>query len=109
MTNKLIDLNERVTAAILRAERLPRGSIGARDAYGEVSRLEEQIARLTAPIETQGEVARIGAAMAAIKAGEPLRALMLIYRYRKETLSPEAEEDMDRLELEARSARRESL
>jgi len=76
----LSDLNERVTAAILRAEHLPPG-VEANLAFGEVSRIEEEIARLTTASSIEGDIARRGAITAALSAGEGLRALKLSEAY----------------------------
>lgn len=84
----LDELNRRVTNAIIRAERLPAGSRDAREAFREVSALEESIAALVPPGDIEGEIARLGAVTAALSAGEPLLALQLAERFLAEALAP---------------------
>lgn len=73
----LADLNRRVTDAITLAEALSEGSAESMSAFGEVMRLEESIAR-TAPADSlEGELARLGAVAAALRARQHLRALQL--------------------------------
>lgn len=98
---ELDDLNARVTEAILRAERLPGGSDPAREAFGEVGRIEESIANLTPAQELEGEIARLGAVTAALSAAEPLRALVLVERYLAEDLLPAAAAKLEELRAEA--------
>lgn len=97
----LDELNARVTEAILRAERLPRGSDQAQVAFREVGRIEESIADLTPAEGLEGEIARLGAVTAALSAAEPLRALVLVDRYLAEGVSPEAAARLDALRAEA--------
>lgn len=97
----LDELNARVTAAILRAERLPEGSDQAQAAFREVGRIEESIAALMPADDLEGEIARLGAVTAALSAGEPLRALWLVDRYLAEGVSPEAATKLDALRAEA--------
>lgn len=98
---ELDDLNARVTEAILRAERLPSGSDLAREAFGEVGRIEELIADLTPAQELEGEIARLGAVTAALSAADPLRALVLVERYLEEDLSQAAAAKLAALRAEA--------
>jgi hypothetical protein len=98
---ELDDLNARVTEAILRAERFPGGSDQAQEAFREVGRIEESIADLTTALDLEGEIARLGAVTAALSAGEPLRALLLVDRYLAEGLSPEATAKLEALRVEA--------
>lgn len=98
---ELDELNARVTEAILRAERLPRGSDQAQAAFREVGRIEEAIAELTPVHDLEGEIARLGAVTAALSAAEPLRALWLVDRYLAEGLSSEAMAKLEALRVEA--------
>lgn len=95
------DLNERVTEAILRAERLPAGSYEAEEAFREVWLLEEAIAGLISAEDVEGEIARLGAVTAALSAAEPLQALVLVDRYLAEEISPEATARLEGLRAEA--------
>ncbi len=80
--SELSELNQQVTAAILRAE----GASVAESAiaYHEVSRLEEAIAALTLPDSAEGGYARDGAVRAALSAGDRQRAQLLARRYLSE-------------------------
>lgn len=97
----LDDLNARVTEAILRAERLPKGSDQAQEAFREVGRIEECIAASMPADGLEGEIARLGAVAAALSAAEPLRALFLAERYLAEGVSPEAAAKLEALRAEA--------
>lgn len=77
-------LNHQVTAAILRAESFPDGSRDGRAAFRDVAALEEAIAVQTAPDDIEGEIARVGAVTASLRAGEPLRAVALATRFLSE-------------------------
>jgi len=77
---ELRELNKRVTSAIYRAEHLPPGP-EAQVAFREVSGIEEEIARRTAPDILQGSIARRGAVTAALSGGDWLRALRLAEAY----------------------------
>jgi len=79
-TPELRELNRRVTAAIFRAEHLPPG-LEAEFAFSDVSRIEEEIARLTAADSLEGSAARQGAITSALSAGDWLRALSLAEAY----------------------------
>jgi hypothetical protein len=81
-SRRLEALNERVTEAILRAERLPAGSAEAMAAFVEVGALEEQIAEITPAKSLEGDLSRLGAVNAALCAGDPARATELMQRYR---------------------------
>ena len=101
---ELDDLNARVTEAILRAERLPVGSLRAQNAFREVGHIEESIADATPAHSLEGEIARLGAVTAALSAAEPLRALVLVERYSAEGVSPEAAAKLEALRIEADGA-----
>ncbi len=74
-----------VTDAIRRAEVLDElGAPGARQAYLDVSLLEERIARLLPQTDVEGVIARRGAVRAAIAAHEFRRATDLVTRYAAE-------------------------
>jgi pyruvate-formate lyase-activating enzyme len=97
----LDELNRRVTNAIVRAEILPAGSRDAWEAFHEVSALEESISTLVPPDDIEGEIARLGAVIAALSAGEPLRALQLADRFLAENLAPEVAEKLRQLVKDA--------
>jgi hypothetical protein len=99
--SNLDNLNARVTAAILPAERLPVDSFEALTAFREVWQLEAAIAGITPPDDVEGEIARVGAVTAALSAREPLKALQLIDCYQHEALANEVVEKLSALEAEA--------
>lgn len=77
-----MELNDYVTAAILRAERLAdERSAEAANAYGDVSRIEEALAALSPADDLEGAVARVGAVTAALRASQFDRASSLAQRY----------------------------
>jgi DNA-binding protein HU-beta len=86
MTEPDIDtLYPLVTEAIRRAEVLEDlNAPGARDAWRDVSRLEERIATLLSSAGMQGAIARRGAVRAAIAGAEFQRAIELADRFRHE-------------------------
>ncbi len=69
--SKLDELNQQVTSAIFKQQEASR----------EVSRLEEDIAKLTELGSSEGEIARRGAVRAAMVAGDTERARQLAFRY----------------------------
>lgn len=78
----LDELYERVTGAIVRAERIVEAdSLAHRRAYLEVSELEDQIAKILPAGDPEGAVARRGAVRAAVTAGDILRAETLVSEY----------------------------
>lgn len=77
---RLNELNRQVTAAIFRAEHLPAGPERER-AFLVVGQLEEAIAVICPEGSTQGNVAKLGAVMAAMSAGRPDRAILLANRW----------------------------
>ncbi len=79
------ELNQKVTAAILRAEHLPEGAERER-AFAIVSSIEEELATLTWASSPQGQAARLGAVLAARSARDPLRAQELAARYLAEEI-----------------------
>jgi hypothetical protein len=80
----LRELNQKVTDAIWRAERLPPGTTERAAAFRGVSRLEEQIAELCHADTVEGAYARDGAVRAALLAKEHDRALALAAQYAAE-------------------------
>lgn len=84
---RLAQLYERVTAAILAAEKAEAAdNPGATaDAYLNVSFLEDEIAKLLPATEPEGEVARRGAITAALSARLYLRAVALAECYLADT------------------------
>jgi hypothetical protein len=84
-------LNRLVTDAIWRAEELEsRGIPSASLAWGEVSSLEEDLAKAHPVAEPEGRIARRGAVRAALKAGDYARAYALADRYLAEDAAPES-------------------
>lgn len=104
---ELDELNQAVTAAIFHAERLPPGDEAAL-AFREVSRLEEEIARITTPDKLQGAVARRGAVTAALSAGDWLRAMKLANDYLAQSPPADLEKQLVALLDEAMSAAQSS-
>lgn len=88
----LDDLYMLVTEAILRSDTLADlGAPGAAAAYLDVSRLEEEIAKLLAVSDPEGALARRGAVRAALKGGDHVRARSLTDRYLAE---PDVTQDL---------------
>ena len=74
-----------ITESIRRAEVLEDlQAPGARDAWHDVSRLEERIAALLPASDPEGAIARRGAVSAAVSGGEFERALTLVARFKTE-------------------------
>jgi hypothetical protein len=69
--SRLDDLNQRVTNAIFELEAAER----------KVSRLEEEIAGLTAPASAEGRIARRGAVRAAVAGRDEEHARTLVGRF----------------------------
>jgi hypothetical protein len=92
-----------VTEAIRRAEALEaRNEQAAREAFSEVSRLEEYIANLVPLTDYEGVIARRGAVRAAIKAHHSGRALELVARFEAEGgVDRELAGDLAKLKAEA--------
>jgi hypothetical protein len=89
-------LDALVSFAIRRAEILGVGtSPEAFAAWREVLAYEEQLAVMTSPDSVRGGLARVGAIVAALGAGDPDRASLLADRYLAEEGLPE--EDAKRL------------
>lgn len=76
---RMPDLNQAVTLAIFRAERL--AGVERERAFVEVSNLEEQIAGICPSGTLEGDVARRGAITAAVSSRDFLRASVLVDRY----------------------------
>ena len=84
-------LNSLVTGAIWRAEQLDDSGLEtACSAWSEVSRWEEELAKLSPAKEPEGRIARDGAVRAALKAKDPVRAQELVERYVAEDRIPKA-------------------
>lgn len=84
-------LNVLVSGAIWRAEQLDElGLDSAASAWSEVSKLEEEIAKLVPAKEAEGRIARRGAVRAALKANDHARARELADRYATENGVPRA-------------------
>jgi hypothetical protein len=84
------ELNTLVTEAIWRAEELDADDIAARQAWAEVSSIEEKLANALPASEPQGRIARRGAVQAALKAGDDVRAHALAARYLADEAAPES-------------------
>ena len=82
-------LNTLVSGAIWRAEQLEAlGVRPASQAWGEVSSLEEELAKAIPASESEGRIARRGAVRAALKAGDYSRAHALADGYLAEEAAP---------------------
>lgn len=101
--NELSDLNREVTAAIFHAEAFPTGTRESEEAFIRVSELEARIADITGVRSIQGEIARVGAVLAAVSARAPARALLLVERYRAQDLSPGIRARVENLAVQAQS------
>lgn len=74
-----------VTEAIMRAEALQDlGAPGASSAFTDLSLIEEKIAKLLPPSDTEGAIARRGAVRAAAVGGDAARARQLVDRFAEE-------------------------
>lgn len=84
-------LNTLVTSAIWRAEQLEEHGVGSAPlAWGEVSSLEEELAKSFPASQPEGRIARRGAVRAALKAHDFARAQALVGRYLAEKDAPRA-------------------
>ena len=84
-------LNSLVSGAIWRAEQLEACGIpGVKQAWMEVSSLEERLATLLSVSHPEGRIARRGSVHAALKSGDYARAQALVDRYVAEEAAPEA-------------------
>jgi len=82
MPEAIRTLYPKVTSAIMRAENAEaRGDASAKEAYSDVSRIEEEISTHLPAASPQGAVSRRGAVRAAIYAGDLQRAQSLAERY----------------------------
>lgn len=97
-------LNRRVADAISRVEMLERGSGQERDVFHELSVLEEDIASLVGAGEVEGASARLAAVDAALRAAEPLRALLLAERFQAEQVTAELAQKLHALSEQAEAA-----
>ncbi len=90
MPEAIHPLYPKVTDAIMRAENAEaRRDPSARDAYLEVSLIEEEISTHLRAADSEGALARRGAVRAALYAGDRKRVEMLADRFSRE---PEASE-----------------
>lgn len=107
---RIDDLYQGVTEAIGRAESLEAAG-RARDAviaHQEVSRIEEQIAKLLPAANDEGALARQGVVTAALSAGDLTRAAERARFYLgEEGLSPAWKVELESLRHEAEEALRE--
>ena len=84
-------LHTLVSSAIWRAEQLDDSGLEtARSAWSEVSRWEEELAKIIPAKEVEGRIARRGAVRAALKAKDPARAQELVERYLAEDGIPKS-------------------
>ncbi len=75
-------LNKLVTSSIWRAEQLEDlGLETASSAWLEVSKLEEELAKIIPAEQAEGRIARRGAVRAALKANDIARAETLVDQY----------------------------
>jgi hypothetical protein len=83
---KLNDLYTQITEAIFRSELIENKSSPEYIAIiSKISKIEEQIADILPPDNTEGEIARHSAVTNAFLAKENERALKLVYKYYNET------------------------
>lgn len=106
MRSKIDSLNAEVTKAIGVAESLGGGAHpllplpARREAWTQVSLLESQIAELLPPGDLEGEIARHGAVVAAVKAHCFARASELCDRYLAEQLSEPVRGELTKIQNE---------
>jgi len=81
------ELREEITNIQLASRGCSVGSSEYREAYRQISELEEQIAAITAPRDQDGELSRWGAVAAAHLAGDLDRARKLAARFMAEPIS----------------------
>jgi hypothetical protein len=74
-------LDTLVSSAIWRAEQLDELGLDTTAAWGEVSKLEEELAKKLPAKEIEGRIARRGAVRAALKSTDHVRAQDLVERY----------------------------
>jgi len=91
------DLNMKVTAAILTAQRCADGTEEFRDAYRDVAFAEEALAICTEAGSVEGEVCRCGAVTAALRARMPYYAHALALKYLAQGLAPGMRVRMEQL------------
>jgi hypothetical protein len=90
MVEKVDALHTLVSAAIWRAEQLDELGLETPSAWMEVSKLEEELAKIMPVKEAEGRIARRGAVRAALKAKDHVRARDLVERYAAEDGGPKA-------------------
>jgi len=81
------ELREEITNIQLASRGCSVGSSEYREAYRQISELEEQIAAITAPRDQDGELSRWGAVAAANLSGDLDRARTLATRFMAEPIS----------------------
>jgi len=81
------ELREEITNIQLASRGCSVGSSEYREAYRQISELEEQIAAITAPRDQDGELSRWGAVAAAHLSGDLDRARTLATRFMAEPIS----------------------
>jgi len=86
---KLDELNGAVTTALLEAEEIERRGEDAQRAYLKVAMVEAEIAAATTPDTLEGQLARLGAIRAALKAGRVAIALAFVEAQYAECLGRE--------------------
>jgi len=100
----LDELYERVTGAIVRAERIDEAdAVARRRAFLSVSELEEEIAKRLPAGDPEGAVARRGAVRAAVNADEFLRAETLYWSYLDEGVPDELKRELTELMEDGRN------
>ena len=88
------DLNQAVTMAILRAERICPNSPLYREVWRRVSELEEQIGGHPDMPQFEREIGMVGAVTAALRAGDHVRALALVQRSLSQELDPRVRQEL---------------
>ncbi len=81
------ELREEITNIQLASRGWSVGSSEYREAYRQISELEEQVAAITAPRDQDGELSRWGAVAAARLSGDTERASKLAERFMAEPIS----------------------
>lgn len=91
MTRTLDELYALVTDAVTRAQQTEHP-----DDHAALSKLEEEIASITSGADIEGQIARVGAIVAAKRSLDDARALALYKRYRTE-VPQDAWEELNQL------------
>lgn len=98
----LDDLNEKVTTAILKAERFSTKRREGQRAWSVVAGLEDRIALVTTPDSVEGYYARRGAVRAALVSGDKARARAFYFAYLREGISEKLKQELRQMLKEAK-------